>query len=120
MSPRQSIVYFSDDGEIVAVRVGDYKFNLALQRATTMEQWAAPFEKLRVPHIVNLRRDPFERADFNSNTYWDWSVDHAPQMYLMQAVIAVEIADFEKFPPRQKPASLNLDSVMEQVKTPHG
>ncbi|HEY4434386.1 MAG TPA: arylsulfatase, partial [Candidatus Cybelea sp.] len=120
VSPRQSIVYFSDDGEIVAVRVGDYKFNLALQRATTMEQWAAPFEKLRVPHIMNLRRDPFERADFNSNTFWDWSVDHAPQMYLMQAVIAGQIADFEKFPPRQKPASFNLDSVMEQVKTPHG
>ena len=47
-------------------------------------------------------------------------VDHVPQMYLMQAVIAGQIADFEKFPPRQKPASFNLDSVMEQVKTPHG
>ena len=47
-------------------------------------------------------------------------VDHVPQMYLMQAVVARQIADFEKFPPRQKPASFNLDSVMEQVKTPHG
>ncbi|HEX3458302.1 MAG TPA: sulfatase-like hydrolase/transferase, partial [Candidatus Baltobacteraceae bacterium] len=119
-SPRESVVYFSDDGDIIAVRVGDYKFNLALQPANTMQQWAQPFVKLRVPHMVNLRRDPFERADFNSNTYWDWSVDHAPQMYLMQAVIAQQIADFAKFPPRQKPASFNLDSVMEQVKTPHG
>ena len=47
-----------------------------------MQQWAEPFVKLRLPHIVNLRRDPFERADFNSNTYWDWMVDHVPQMYL--------------------------------------
>jgi arylsulfatase len=85
-----------------------------------MNQWAEPFVKLRVPHIVNLRRDPFERADFNSNTYWDWCVDHAPQMYLMQAVVAQQIEDFVKFPPRQKPASFNLDSVMEMVKTPHG
>ena len=119
-SARNAIMYFSDDGDAIAVRVGDWKFNLALQRANTMEQWAAPFDKLRVPHIVSLRRDPFERADFNSNTYWDWLVDHAPQMYLMQAVVAGQIADFEKFPPRQKPASFNLDSVMEQIKTPHG
>ena len=71
-------MYFSDDGEVMAVRVGDYKFNLAVQRANTMSQWAEPFVKLRLPHIVNLRRDPFERADFNSNTYWDWMVDHVP------------------------------------------
>ncbi len=79
-------LYFSDDGDVMAVRVGDYKFNLAVQRANQMEQWAEPFVKLRVPHIVSLRRDPFERADFNSNTYWDWMVDHIPQMYLMQAL----------------------------------
>ena len=85
-----------------------------------MEHWAEPFVKLRVPHILSLRRDPFERADFNSNTYFDWMVDHVPQMYEMQAVVAEQIADFKKFPPRQKPASFNLDSVMAQVKTPHG
>ena len=114
-SPRQSLMYFSDDGDVMAVRVGDYKFNLALQHAHTMELWAQPFEKLRVPHIMNLRRDPFERADFNSNTYWDWLVNHIPQMYLMQAVVAEQIASFEKFPPRQKPASFNLDAVLAQV-----
>ena len=119
-SPRNNIIYFSDDGDIMAVRVGDYKFNLAVQRANQMNQWAEPLVKLRVPHIVNLRRDPFERADFNSNTYWDWVVNHVPQMYLMQAVVAEQIAGFKEFPPRQKPASFNLDSVMAQVATPHG
>ena len=64
---------------------------------------------------MNLRRDPFERADFNSNTYWDWMVDHVPQMYLMQALVAAEIEGFKKFPPRQKPASFNLDAVLAQV-----
>jgi arylsulfatase len=118
-SPRNAIVYFSDDGDVIAVRVGDYKFNLAVQRANQLQQWAEPFVKLRLPHIVNLRRDPFERADFNSNTYYDWMVDHVPQMYEMQAVIAGQIQDFAKFPPRQKPASFNLDSVLAQVQTPH-
>jgi arylsulfatase A-like enzyme len=116
-SPRNSIFYVSDDGDVMAVRVGDYKFNLAVQRAHTMQAWAEPFVKLRVPHIVNLRRDPFERADFNSNTYWDWCVDHLPQMYLMQEVVAGEIEGYAKFPPRQKPASFNLDAVLAQVTT---
>jgi arylsulfatase len=119
-SPRNHLIYFSDDGDVIAVRIGDYKLNLAVQRANQMQQWAEPFVKLRVPHIMNLRRDPFERSDFNSNTYWDWCVDHIPMMYEMQALVAAEIGGFEKFPPRQKPASFNLDAVLTQVTTPHG
>src|SRR5438552_10776546 len=110
--PRNAIMYFSDDGDVMAVRVGDYKFNLAVQRANRMQAWAEPLVKLRIPLIYNLRRDPFEHADVNSNTYWDWMVDHAPQMYLMQAVVAAQIENFIKFPPRQKPASFNLDAVL--------
>jgi hypothetical protein len=87
-------MYFSDDGEVMAVRVGDYKFTLAVQRATRMMQWAEPLVKLRLPLIFNLRRDPFERADVNSNTYFDWMVDHVPQLYLMQATVAAEIDNF--------------------------
>ena len=118
-SPRNAVMYFSDDGDVMAVRVGDYKFNLAVQRANTMQQWAEPFVKLRLPHIMHLRRDPFERADFNSNTYFDWLVDHVPQLYQMQAVVAEQLAGFKEFPPRQKPASFNLDAVLAQVTAPH-
>jgi len=114
-SPRNSLIYFSDDGDVLAVRVGDYKFNLAVQRAESTNAWAEPFVKLRVPHITNIRLDPFERADFNSNVYWDWVINHLPQLYLMQEVVAGEIDGFVKFPPRQKPASFNLDAVMEQA-----
>ena len=112
-------MYFSDDGEVMAVRVGDYKFNLAVQRAARMMAWAEPLVKLRLPLIFNLRRDPFERADFNSNTYFDWMVDHVPQLYLMQATVAAQIDNFVKFPPRQKPASFNLDAVLAMVSN-HG
>jgi arylsulfatase len=114
-SPRKSLAYFSDDGEIMAVRVGDWKLQFSVQRAFQMNVWAEPLVKLRVPHIFNLRRDPFERADFNSNTYWDWVVDHVPYLYLCQAVVAEEIKTFAKFPPRQKPASFNLDEVLAKV-----
>lgn len=42
-------------------------------------------------------------------------VNHIPQMYLMQDVVAEQIEGFAKFPPRQKPASFNLDAVLAQV-----
>jgi hypothetical protein len=74
---RDSLFYFSDDGDLIAVRVGDYKLSFAVQRATKMQLWQEPFVKLRLPSIFNPRRDPFERADFNSNTYYDWMVDHS-------------------------------------------
>jgi arylsulfatase A-like enzyme len=114
-SPRTSIFYFSDDGDVIAVRVGDYKFAFGIQRANTMKLWQEPFVKLRMPSIFHLRRDPFERADVNSNTYMDWMVDHAPQLYLVQELVAQQIADFVKYPPRQKPASFNLDAILETV-----
>jgi len=117
-SPRNSLFYFSDDGDVMAVRSGDYKFVLAQQRATSTYVWGEPFVKLRVPLIYHLRRDPFERADFNSNVYWDWMINHIFMMYEMQALVAGQIEDFSKFPPRQKPASFNLDEVMRQVTPP--
>ena len=114
-SPRQFFFYISDDGDVLALRMGDWKFVLKEQRATRALCWAEPFVPLRVPKIFNLRRDPFERADDNSNTYWDWVISHTYLMYGMQAVVAQQIDEFIKFPPRQKPASFNLDAVMRQL-----
>ena len=37
--------------------------------------WREPFIELRVPLLFNLRRDPFEKAQHNSNTYNDWFLD---------------------------------------------
>jgi arylsulfatase len=111
-SPRDYFFYVSDDGGIMAIRVRDYKLIFEVQRAFTTNVWAEPFVKLRLPHIFNLRRDPFERADFNSNVYWKWVIDHAPYLYLAQAVVKEQIDNFVKYPPRQKAASFNLDSVM--------
>jgi arylsulfatase len=114
-SPRNAFFYVSDDGGVMAVRAGDYKLSFEEQNATTMEAWAHPFVKLRLPHMFNLRRDPFERASFNSNTYWDWIVDHAPQLYLVQGLVAAQIQNYVMYPPRQKAASFNLDAVMAQL-----
>jgi arylsulfatase len=114
-SPRDYFFYVSDDGGIMALRHGDYKMTFELQESLSTNVWADPFKKLRLPHIFNLRRDPFERADYNSNVYWDWVINHAPMLYLAQAVVAAQVENFIKYPPRQKAASFNLDTVMESL-----
>jgi arylsulfatase len=62
-----------------------------------------------------LRRDPFERADHSSNTYWDWYIQHAYAIYAMQAIVAEQIEAYKQYPPRQKPAAFNLDEVLRKI-----
>jgi arylsulfatase len=114
-SPRKSFFYVSDDGGVMAVRTGDWKLVFEEQRATSTYVWSEPMVKLRLPLIFSLRRDPFERASFNSNVYWDWLMNHVPQLYECQALVAAQIENYVKYPPRQKAASFNLDAVMEQL-----
>jgi arylsulfatase A-like enzyme len=114
-SPRPFFFYFSDDGDVIALRFGDWKMTLMEQRAKTLACWIEPFVPLRIPHMFNLRRDPFERALENSNTYYDWLMSHAFLLYEMQAIVASQIEEFAKFPPRQAPASFNLDAVMRKL-----
>ena len=114
-SPRESFFYVSDDGGVMALRHGDWKLVFEEQRASSTRVWAEPLVKLRMPLVFHLRRDPFERADFNSNTYWNWVMSHAFLLYGAQAIVAAQIENFVKYPPRQKAASFNLDSVMEQL-----
>ncbi len=114
-SPREYYFYISDDGDVLAIRMGDWKVVLMEQRAKTLQCWLEPFVPLRAPKIFNLRQDPFERADENSNTYFDWMISHLYIMYYMQDAVAKQIEAFIQFPPRQKPASFNLDAVLRQL-----
>jgi arylsulfatase A-like enzyme len=114
-SPRSWFFYANDDGQVTAIRIQDWKIVFMEQRAKGMMVWAEPFVELRVPKIFNLRRDPFERADESSNIYWDWVLDHVPGIYAAQALTAQQIQAFVEYPPRQKPAAFNLDTVMEKL-----
>ncbi len=120
-SPRKEIFYFSDDGDLTALRYLDWKLIFLEQRAEgTLKVWANPFTPLRVPLIFNLRRDPYERAQVTSNTYYDWMLDRAFLLVPAQAYVGKFLSTFQEFPPRQKAASFSLDQVMEKMKSPAG
>jgi arylsulfatase A-like enzyme len=114
--PRNEIFYFSDDGDLTALRYNDWKMIFMEQRVeATLQAWAEPFVPLRVPMIFNLRRDPYERASITSNTYYDWLIDRVFLLVPAQAYVGKFLATFEQFPPRQKAASFSLEQVLEQL-----
>ncbi len=115
-SPRSEIFYFSDDGDLTALRYNDWKMIFMEQKARgTFRVWMEPFVPLRVPLIENLRRDPYERAEETSNTYYDWLLDRAYLLVPAQAYVGKFLATFKEYPPRQKAASFSLDQVMDQL-----
>jgi len=115
-SGRHEIFYFSDDGDLTALRYDDWKVIFMEQKAQgTFRVWMEPFVPLRVPLIENLRRDPYERATITSNTYHDWQIDRAFLLVPAQAYVAKFLETFKEYPPRQKAASFSLDKVMEKM-----
>jgi arylsulfatase len=120
-SPRKEIFYFSDDGDLTALRYADWKMIFMEQKAQgTFRVWMEPFVPLRVPLIFNLRRDPYERAEITSNTYYDWLLDRAFLLVPAQTYVGQFLATFQEFPPRQEAASFSLDRVMEKIQMPAG
>ena len=114
-SARSKFFYSNDDGLLVALRQGNYKYVFSEQRAQgTLAVWAEPFTTLRMQKIFNLFQDPYERADITSNTYWDWQLNHIGNMYGVTADVLDFIASFRDFPPRSFPPSFNPADMMEE------
>jgi arylsulfatase len=124
-SPRNGFLYWSDDGDLIAIRAFDYKITFMEQDGeisptSPIGVWQTQFTKLRVPNLYNLRSDPFERAS-TSIYYADWQVRHVFIQVPIQAVVAKWLASFKEFPPRAKAASFTVSDVMEKIQTaaPH-
>jgi arylsulfatase len=115
-SPRQGLIYFDDDGNLVAMRFGNWKMVFMEQRCQgTLLIWGEPFTVLRIPKLFNLRTDPFERADITSNTYWDWYLSKAYMIMAAQALATGFLSTFRDFPPRQKAASFTLSDALDKM-----
>jgi arylsulfatase len=114
--PRESFFYFSDEGDLMALRYDNWKLTFAVQPAEgTLRVWQQEFEHPRVPYVDNLRTDPFERAPITSNTYYDWVLDHAFLLVPAQQYVGQFLATFKEYPPRQKAASFTIKQVLDKM-----
>ena len=112
-SPRKEFIYWNDDGQLCGVRLGPIKLNFLIQDHKGLDVWKKEFTNLRIPDVYNLRADPFERADESAMPF-----ETSNQLYFCvpgQAVVGKWLESFKEFPPRQKPASFNVDDVVEKL-----
>jgi arylsulfatase A-like enzyme len=116
-SPRRGFFYFNDDGDLVALRVENWKVVFLEQRSPgTLRVWAEPFTPLRLPKLFDLRADPYERADVTSNTYYDWFISQPYLIFAAQFETVKFLDTFKAFPPRQRAASFSVDQAVEKMK----
>lgn len=116
--PRKEFFYFNDDGNLVALRYDRWKISFALQEHHGFDVWARGWETLRVPLIEDLRADPFERAEHDSEDFNHWMVEHVYLLVPAQAFVAKFLSSFKDFPQRQKVGSFSLDQVLTQLQQP--
>jgi len=113
--PRKEIFYFTDIGELAAVRYEEMKVHFMIQEAHGFDVWKNPYTPQGWPSLVNLRSDPFERAMDESVGYGLWATK---RMYAISGAAFVTtnfLKTFLDYPPRQEPGSFNVDKIMEKL-----
>jgi arylsulfatase len=115
--PRKEFLDWSDDGDLMAIRVNQWKVAFKEQNHTGLDVWKREFTNLRAPTVYNLRSDPFERGP-ESFEYGKWMAERMFLIVPAQAIVGRWLASFKEFPQRQKPASFNLDEVMRKLTVP--
>ena len=118
-SPREEFLYWSDDGDLMALRVRDWKIafieqHVEINPETPLGVWQGNFTKLRAPNLYNLRADPFERGP-SSIFFADWQAHRAFAFVPAQAIVARYLESFKEFPPRAKAASFTVSDAMEKI-----
>lgn len=112
---RKEFFYWTDDGNLAALRYDAWKLVFMEQRAEGLEVWQDPLVTLRFPKLINLRTDPFEIAQHVSGEYDKWRVEHAFVLMPAQAIVGEHLQTFVEFPPRQKPGTFALDEVLAKL-----
>ena len=110
-SPREGFLYWSDDGDLMALRVRDWKVAFMEQHSepspeTPVGVWQGQFTKLRMPNLYNLRADPFERGT-ESIYYGDWLAHRAFAFVPAQAIVAKVPGELQGVPAARQGGELH-------------
>ncbi|WP_323814203.1 arylsulfatase [Cellvibrio sp. NN19] len=109
-SKRKEFFYWSDDGDLLAMRYDRWKAHFVIQENNGMKVWQYPFVKLRTPLLFDLEIDPLERGDTGMG-YLPWFYDRIFLLGGAQGYVGNMLKSFEEFPPRQKPGSFTVSDV---------
>jgi len=110
-SPREEIYYFDADGHLNAVRWHKWKISFTEMYGNLPTAWK---KSPSWPIITNLRLDPYERWQDQSDMYVHWFGKHMFLMRPAQALVAKELATLKEFPPAHG-SSLSLGELFDKI-----
>jgi arylsulfatase len=116
-NPRPGFLYWGDEGELMALRFGNWKVHFSVQEQEGSAAWKLAPVKTKMPILINLRSDPFEEAEASGDVlYMKWCADRMFMMLPASALVAEYMKSMEAFPPRQSPASWTPDAMLEKLR----
>jgi len=115
--PRQEFFYFTDMGELSAVRHGNFKVMFSQQEADGFDVWKQPYTPLAWPNLIDLRADPFETGPRETIGWGLWSTRRMDTLSAAGIIAQDFLKTFLEFPPRQEPGSFSVDKIMKQFES---
>ena len=117
-NPRKGFLYWSDDGDLMALRVGNWKCTFMEQRGSRVGQYGrSRWSRCGSRTFITCESDPFERASEDATMFYGkWMVDRAFLLGSGAGDRRPIPADVQDFPPRQRPASFSIDQALEKAR----
>ncbi|NER85514.1 MULTISPECIES: arylsulfatase [unclassified Moorena] len=114
-TPREEFFYLTDGGFPSALRFEDWKLVFSEMQGEGFDVWFDPYVNLRGPRIINLRRDPFEKATYESSYYDDWLIRRSFLIGPAIGYLGQFLETFKAYPPRQLPGSFGIDKMVSDL-----
>ena len=111
-SPRREFFYFTDNGELNALRYNDWKVSFKTVKGNL---FTGSEESTNVPVVTNLREDPFEKFPAESMLYGRWWGDQLWTLVPSAAIVGRFLETFREYPPSQASGTFSVQKALQQL-----
>jgi arylsulfatase len=112
-SPRREVFYFTDNGDLTALRYGDWKVSFKTIKCNLFN---GKEDTTNVPLVTNLRQDPWERYQDESLGYGRWWGEKTWTLIPASAIVGQFLETFKEYPPSQVGGSLGIEKALQVLK----
>jgi hypothetical protein len=111
-APRHEFFYFSDNGDLMAVRYNAWKVSFKTIEGNLFN--GKP-ESTNVPLVTNLRQDPWERYQDESLLYGRWWGEKLWTMIPAVGIVGQFLTTFKEYPPSQVSMTLSVEKALAML-----
>ncbi len=110
--PRHEFFYFSDNADLMALRYNDWKIAFKTIQGNL---FTGKEESTNVPWVTNLRMDPWERYQSESESYTAWWGEQLWTLVPSVAIVGQFLQSFKEYPPSQVSGSTTVTRFLEAI-----